>query len=127
MQIKQKKLLVVCHSYSSFQKDSTDQLSKYFGSINVCVRTNPIAEISKYIPIPALDRFKLDYKINLTNKPSNVNVLPTPIIYAPLDSQYKKLGEKHFRVVDKTIMRNNIKFDLVHSHFTWSAGYVGRN
>jgi glycosyltransferase involved in cell wall biosynthesis len=42
-----------------------------------------------------------------------------------LDSQYKNLGDKHFRVVDKTIMRNDIIFDLVHSHFTWSAGYVG--
>ncbi|WP_445474222.1 glycosyltransferase [Methanococcoides methylutens] len=123
--MQQKKLLVVGHSYNNFQKDSTDELSKYFENINVFVRHNPIAEISKYIPVPSLNRSTLDYNINLTNKPSNVNVLPTPIIYAPLDSQYKKLGEKHFRVVDKTIMRNDIKFDLVHSHFTWSAGYVG--
>ncbi|NPE28450.1 glycosyltransferase [Methanococcoides sp. SA1] len=123
--MKQKNLLVICHSYNTFQKDSTDVLSKYFGNIDVLVRSNPIAEISNYISIPVLNPFKQSYKIDLTNKPSNVNVVPTPIIYAPLDSQYKKLGEKHFRVVDQAIMRGGIKFDLVHSHFTWSAGYVG--
>ena len=50
---------------------------------------------------------------------------PTPIFYLPTDSQYKKLGEKHYKQVTKIIKENNIKFDLIHSHFTWSSGYVG--
>jgi glycosyltransferase involved in cell wall biosynthesis len=91
------------------------------------VRYNPIANISKYIPIPALDPFKLDTKIDIAGKPSNVNVYPTSILYAPLDSQYKKLGDRHFKAVEKAINKNNIEFDLVHSHFTWSSGYVGAN
>ena len=77
------------------------------------------------MPTPALESFKLDSKIDLTNKPLNSKVYPTPILYAPFDSQYKKLGEKHFKIVEKAIDKNNIKFDLIHSHFTWSAGYVG--
>jgi glycosyltransferase involved in cell wall biosynthesis len=119
------KLLVISHSYNSFQKGQIEGLSTYLDFVYVFVRYNPIAEISRYIPIPALDHFKLDSKIDITNKPSNVNVYPTPILYAPLDSQYKKLGEKHFKVVEKLIKKNDITFDFIHSHFVWSAGYVG--
>jgi glycosyltransferase involved in cell wall biosynthesis len=61
----------------------------------------------------------------LTNTPVNVNVWPTPILYAPIDSQYKKLGDKHFKAAEKAIQKHNINFDIIHSHFTWSAGYAG--
>ncbi|NQE53326.1 D-inositol-3-phosphate glycosyltransferase [ANME-1 cluster archaeon GoMg3.2] len=118
-------LLVISHSYNSFQKDQIECLSTYLDSVYVLVMYNPIAEISSYIPIPALDHFKLGSKIDITNKPSNVNVYPTPILYAPLDSQYKKLGDRHFKVVEKAIKKKDIKFNLCHSQFTWSAGYVG--
>lgn len=119
------KLLAISHSYNRFQKDQIECLSSYLDFVYVLVRCNPIAEISSYIPIPALDPFKLDSKIDITDKPSNIEVYPTPILYAPFDSQYKKLGEKHFKAVEKAIKKNNIKFDLVHAHFTWSSGYVG--
>ena len=123
--VKFNKLLVISHSYNRFQKDQIECLSSYLDSVYVLVRCNPIAEISNYIPISALDPFKLDSKIDITDKPSNIEVCPTPILYAPFDSQYKKLGEKHFRAVEKAIKKNNINFDLVHSHFIWSSGYVG--
>ena len=118
-------LLVISHSYNRFQKDQIECLSSYLDFVHVLVRCNPIAEISSYIPIPALDPFKLDFKIDLADKPPNIEVYPTPILYAPFDSQYKKLGEKHFRAVEKAVKKNNINFDLVHSHFIWSSGYVG--
>ena len=123
--VKFTKLLAISHSYNRFQKDQIERLSSYLDSVYVLVRCNPIAEISNYIPISALDPFKLDSKIDITDKPSNIEVYPTPILYAPFDSQYKKLGEKHFRAVEKAINKNNINFDLIHSHFTWSSGYVG--
>jgi glycosyltransferase involved in cell wall biosynthesis len=117
--------LFIVHSYNNFQKESINSLSSYFNECSVLVRSNPIAEVSKYVKIPYLNQFKLDYKIDLINAPSNVSILTTPIIYAPLDSQYKKLGEKHFQAVEKSIKQNDLKFDLIHSHFTWSAGYAG--
>ena len=125
MSLDNTKLLVIAHSYNSFQKDPVECLSGYLGFVSVLVRYNPIANISKYIPISALDSFKLDSKIDLTNKPSNIKVYPTPILYAPFDSQYKKLGDKHFKAVEKALKKNGIKFNLCHSQFTWSAGYVG--
>lgn len=120
-----KNILFIAHSYSSFQKDSINEVSKHFKKTNVLVRSNPIAEIANYIPIHSLDRFKLSAKIDKKNIPSNVNVYSTPIVYAPLDLEYKKLGERHLKEVEKSIKKNNIKFDIVQSHFTWSAGYVG--
>lgn len=125
MTIDTKKLLVISHSYNNFQKEPIEHLSHYVDSTFVLVRYNPIANIAKYIHIPALDSFKLSSKIDSTLKPSNIEVLATPVMYAPVDSQYKKLGEKHLTVVNQAIKKNNIEFDLIHSHFTWSAGYVG--
>lgn len=119
------RLLIISHSYNNFVKAPVEYTATFFDFVHVLVRYNPIANISKYIPISTLDRFKLDSKIDLRNKPSNIRVYPTPILYAPITSQYKKLGKKHFKVVSKTIQKHKIKFDLVHCHFLWSAGYVG--
>jgi len=119
------KLLVVCHSYNTFQKESIEALSGYFKEINVLVRTNRFAEISNYFPIEKLARLKRSYKIDLTQMPSNIGVNSTPIWYFPTDRSYKSIGEKHYLAAEKVIDQHHLKFDLVHSHFTWSAGYVG--
>jgi len=125
MKAKDKTVLVICHSYNSFQKDFTDEISKYFKKIYVFVRNNPFAEISKFIPVSSLDRFKIDSKVDLSNKPSNVEVVLSPVFYGPFDFQYKKVVEKHFKSVEKIIEKKSIKFDLIFTHFLWSAGYVG--
>ena len=119
-----KKALFIIQAYNNFQKESINSTCYYFKECSVLVRSNPISEFYKYIKMPFLETFKLDYKIDLNNIPSNLSVHPTPILYAPLNSQYKKLGEKHFKAAEKSIKKNNIKFDLVHSHFTWSSGYA---
>lgn len=120
-----KNLLIIAHSYSNFVKDQVEALSKYFDHIYVLVRHNPIADISEYVPINYLKPFKASSVIDLTAKPVNISVITTDIIYLPITNQYKKLGEKHFKIVDKVIREKNISFDLIHAHFTWSAGYVG--
>ncbi|MBE9593841.1 MAG: glycosyltransferase, partial [Proteobacteria bacterium] len=119
------KLLVICHSYNRFQKGQIEELSRYLDFVNVLVRYNSLAKLSIYIPVSVLDKSKFASKIDLVDKPSNIKVYPTPILYGPFDSQYKKLGEKHFKVVERAIKKNDRVFDLIHAHFTWSAGYVG--
>ncbi len=123
--MKKHQLLVTCDAYRNFQKDPIDHVSSHFKNIFVFVRYNPVANLSNYIKIPALEAHKLSSKIDFTNKPTNISLYPTPVLYLPIDSQYKKLGEKHYRHVDSLIRRNKLQFDLVHSHFTWSSGYVG--
>ncbi|MCL4417462.1 MAG: glycosyltransferase [Actinobacteria bacterium] len=122
---KDKNLLIISHSYSNFVKDQVEALSKYFNHIYVLVRHNPIADISEYVPINYLKPFRASSKIDINNKPDNISTITTNILYFPTSNQYKKLGEKHFKVVDKVIREKNISFDLIHAHFTWSAGYAG--
>ncbi len=118
-------LAVICHSYNSFQKDPIDILAPGFSSVNVFVRTNPFAEAGNYLPIPQLERFFSAYKIDRTRIPENTHVYPIPIWYIPTDRNYKKLGKRHYSHVKSLIQKYGTKFDLIHAHFAWSAGYVG--
>ena len=118
-------LAVVCHSYNNFQKDQIDILAPHVSSVNVFVRVNPFAELGKYLSIPQIERFSSAYKIDRTGIPENVQVHPTPIWYLPTDRGYKKLGERHYAHVKPLMQKCGDKFDLIHAHFIWSAGYAG--
>ncbi|MCQ1539535.1 glycosyltransferase family 4 protein [Methanocalculus taiwanensis] len=120
-----KSLLVCAHSYSNFQKEAINLVSDMFDFVNVIVRTNTFVEIGKHSRMKYFKPYSSDYKIDLKDKPQNVNIYPVSIPYLPTDRGYKLLGEKHLYRVKKLINENNINFDLIHSHFTWSAGYVG--
>ena len=98
-------------------------MADYFKNIYVLFKYNPIARFLDLFG-PALSLYNSKNKIDLTNKPQNLNVTLAPIFYAPFDS-YKKAGEKFYNAVDKLIRKKSINFDLVHSHFTWPTGYVG--
>jgi glycosyltransferase involved in cell wall biosynthesis len=118
-------LLIITHMYATFIKDQINQMAPRFSNIYVLVRTNPLAEISRIIPVPYLVPFSVAQKIDLSNKPENVHVIQTPVIYLPTESGYEKLGRSHLRSVERSIQKNRIDFDIIHAHFTWSAGYVG--
>ncbi|MFA5294484.1 MAG: glycosyltransferase family 4 protein [Methanoregulaceae archaeon] len=118
-------LAVICHSYNSFQKDQIDVLAPRLAEVNVFVRMNPFAEIAHYFPVRTLERFSSAAKIDRTAIFENTKVYPTPIWYVPTDRSYKKLGERHYSTVKSLIQNQDVPFNLVHSHFTWSAGYVG--
>ena len=118
-------LLIISHTYATFVKDQFNQMAPGFRTIVVLVRTNPIAEISRLIPVSYLIPFSVAQKIDLRNKPENVHVIQTPVFYLPTASGYKKLGRNHLKSVERCIKKHKIAFDLIHAHFTWSAGYVG--
>jgi glycosyltransferase involved in cell wall biosynthesis len=118
-------LLIISHMYATFVKDQVDQMAPHFQNIFVLVRTNPIAEISRIIPISYLIPFSVAQKIDLSKKPENVFVFQTPVLYLPTAAGYEKLGRNHLKSVEKVIQKNFLKFDIIHAHFTWSAGYVG--
>jgi glycosyltransferase involved in cell wall biosynthesis len=120
-----KKLLVVSHGYKIFMKDQIELVADLFDEVIVLVRYNPIAEAARILPLDYLANFTKKSLIDLKDKPSNVTVLTTPVLYAPFDFEYRRLGDRHYRAVKKIIQKNNIRFDIVHSHFIWSSGYVG--
>ena len=119
------RILIISPMYATFVKDQIDQMAPHFHSVYVLVRTNPLAEISRIIPISYLIPFSVAQKIDLSTTPENVHVIQTPVIYLPTASGYEKLGRSHLKSVERCIKNHTIAFDLIHAHFTWSAGYVG--
>jgi len=118
-------LLIITTLYATFVKDQVNQMAPHFRNIFVLVRTNPLAEISRIIPVSYLVPFSVAQKIDLSNKPENVHVFKTPVLYFPTASGYENLGRKHLKSAEKVIQHHSLKFDIIHAHFTWSGGYVG--
>ncbi|WP_227379251.1 glycosyltransferase [Haladaptatus halobius] len=120
-----KNLLIVSHSYNHFVKGQVDVLAEYFNEVYVLVRYNRFADISKYLPIDYAKPFSKSAKINQQGKPDNVTVVSTPLLYLPVDLHRRFLGSQHARKVKKIITDLPVEFDVIHSHLTWTAGYVG--
>lgn len=119
----QRDLLILSHDYATFTKDQVEVLSTRFRHVTVLVRCNAIIDAANFIP--AFQPYSRDFKIDLSDLPNNIKVVPIPLLYLPTDSGYKKLGEKHYQAVEDIIRKLDIKFDLIHAHFVWSAGFVG--
>jgi glycosyltransferase involved in cell wall biosynthesis len=119
-----RELLVVCHNYDTFVKSQVEPLAAAFDSVTVLVRYNPIAEVSEYLPIQWLRPYRREAKIDSAATPENVTVSLTPLLYLPTDRGYEKLGARHARAVREQVDRLGIDPDLIHAHFTWTAGYA---
>ncbi|WP_327054199.1 glycosyltransferase [Halomicrococcus gelatinilyticus] len=118
-------LLVVAHSYNHFVKGQIDVLADYFAEVYVLVRYNRFADVSEYLPIDYAKPFSRSAKINREDKPDNVTVVSTPLLYLPIDLHRRFLGDQHARKVKKVVADLPVEFDVVHAHLTWTAGYVG--
>ena len=121
-------LLVLSHTYNSFIKDPIEIISKDFNKIYVLVRYKPIAALGNIIPLKFFKSRKKHsrrYSIDLTNKPDNVEIILVPLWYLPFKFFNKFIGPLHAKAVLRILKRRKIKFDIIHAHFGWSAGYVG--
>jgi len=123
--LKDRNILYIVHNYNTFQKDSIEEAAKYFKRVYVLVRYKPISKIASVIPVNWLKKFDDSYVIDLKGLPNNVEVIKTPVWYFPYIIFNKLLGDAHYRAVDRVIKRKKINFDIIHSHFIWSSGYVG--
>ncbi len=118
-------ILYIVHNYTNFQKDNIESASRHYKKIYVLVRYKPISWIVRYCPIKWIRKFSDGIVIDSSNIPENVEVIRTPVWYLPFGIFYKLLGNLHFRAVEHAIIKHKIQFDLVHSHFIWSSGFVG--
>lgn len=123
--LKNKTILFFAHGYNTFQKDQIELIAGYFQTVYVMVRYKPIAEISRFFPVHSAKEHSFKIQFNLTGTPKNVKVIPVPLWYLPFDFFYKILGDYNLRIVRRLIKKYNLKFDIIHSHFIWTAGYVG--
>jgi glycosyltransferase involved in cell wall biosynthesis len=123
--LKKKSILYIVHNYTSFQKDQIEEAAKYFEHVYVIVRYKPITILVNLLPFSVLKKYKEDNCIDSHNIPSNVKIFKSLVLYIPYGSFYKHAGEAHFHSVDSVIKKYKIQFDLIHSHFLWTSGYVG--
>ncbi|RQH01250.1 glycosyltransferase [Natrarchaeobius oligotrophus] len=118
-----RKLLVIAHNYSNFTKGQIDAIADRFEEVVVLVRYNRFTDLSGILEFDTLKKYGRDFKI-ADSSPENVEVVPLALTYAPIDRWYRSLGKHHYWAV-KTELRGRIEsFDLVHAHFSWTAGYV---
>jgi len=123
--LKDKNILFLVHNYNSFQKDQIESVARYFNKVYVIVRYKPISKIAKWFPIKFFKKYQDKYVIDLRDSPQNVEVFRAPVYYLPFGLFNKLLGFLHYNAVDRIVRGQQIKFDLIHAHFLWSAGYVG--
>lgn len=117
-----KHLLVVTHTYNYFVKEQVDELAADVDRVTVLVRYNRLLDLSSALPFSYFDAYSPERK--LAPAPKDVAVLPTPLVYLPIDAWRKRLGDQHYRKI-RRVVTDVIDPDLVHAHFTWTAGYAG--
>ena len=117
MELKNSTLLILTNSYPDkenttyggiFVKEQVAYLKDYFKEIYV-ISPQPLG----------INRNLQDYKYD------NVNVYFPRFLHLPLNIFRRKLGDNFFKSALNVIRRKNIKFDLIHAHFTWPSGYAG--
>jgi teichuronic acid biosynthesis glycosyltransferase TuaC len=95
-----------------FVKDQINEIKKYFKKIYV------IAFVLNSLKITKKNRLYKDYSYD------NVFVFYLRSFYFPLEfSRGIRIDNRHSKLL-KFIRKKNIKFDLVHAHFTWPSGFI---
>ena len=128
---KNKNLLIVSNGYPSkegepshtFVKEQVDILKDYFNKI-IIISPRPyfpkFLTRFDFIPQNFKDQTKFsDYKYD------NVKVFFPRFFTAPFSFFRKRNGDFAYSAALRCIKRNNLSFDLIHSHFTYTSGYVG--
>lgn len=130
MTLKDCRLLIVSDRYphdkdtisSSFVKSQVDCLKIFFERIYIISLTPIVPKLflnfSFIKPRWQRDAFACNYKYD------NVEVFFAKHFALPFEFSRKLRGDLAFRAANKIIKNNNIKFDLIHAHFTYPSGYV---
>ncbi|MEM5816021.1 MAG: glycosyltransferase, partial [Candidatus Aenigmatarchaeota archaeon] len=123
------KVLVVAQFYKFFIKELIDSLAKQekISEINILVHHNYLSELSRILPISYsrwVAKFRKENLIDTLKSPNNVKTHLLSTLYFIPDGRNKGLGDKLFKLFDKYLQRNKIKFDIIHAQYTWPQGYV---
>lgn len=117
----EKRLLIITSTYPNhdntfigevFVKNQVESLKKYFKEIIV------IAPVLFSFKLRQYDKLCEDYAYD------NVKVYYPRCFYIPIFYFNKILIDNRFQVIKSVIENENIKFDLIHAHFTWPSAYV---
>ena len=115
-----KTLLVITPHFLAFVHDQVIEMAKFYSKIYVIVVHPKILKFQ-----PKKTKISNKIKIDTNNLPSNVRIFETSYLAIPGKPFQHLRGNSSYKKVVRIINRNNIKFDLIHSHFLWPAGFVG--
>jgi len=116
-------LLVLSHTYNDFIKDQVECLSPYIDDISVVVRYNAYVKLLSRLPLKTFNKYIPSRHLDIHKKPNNVDVIPAYVRCFTMGRLYRNAGDPHYRSAASAV--KNIAYELIHSHFIWSSGYVG--
>jgi len=125
-----RRLLLLSPNYTDFVKGPSEATAKYVKKITIIIRYNVLVDLLRYIPLGGIfDSIRAWYTkeklLDLQGKPENIDIHLLPILYYVRDGKNNSLGDKIAKKAEKLIQKEEIKFDLIHAHFTYPQGYVG--
>ncbi len=124
-------LLVISERYphikdpisSSFVKNQVDCLKDYVKKVYVISLTPYVPRfLSRFAFMDGRGRwdgYAQDYKYN------NIEVYFSKPWALPFDFSRRSRGDDGFKSARRVIEKNKLDYDIIHAHFTCSAGYVG--
>ncbi|MBU4274295.1 glycosyltransferase family 4 protein [Patescibacteria group bacterium] len=129
--LKSKNLLIIPNSFPHknclyggvFIKGQIDVLAKYFNKIYVICPTPYFPGFFKNFNCFPASWKKAVNPINYSYK--SVSVYFPKFFKLPVNFSRKKAGERAYKAALELISKENIKFDIIHAHFVYHAGYVG--
>ena len=111
-----KNILVIANLFPSkdnsfyggiFVKEQVNELARYFNRVYI-ISPKPFGS----------NRALVDYEYR------NVRVFFPRFFHVPVSYFRRMLGESFFKAALRVIQRENLKFDIIHAHFTWPSGYA---
>lgn len=119
--MKNKNLLILCPSFPDsnnilywwiFVKEYVKNIHKHFDNIYV------------FSSVPFLFWFTKKEKLCRDYSYDNIKVFYPRFFHLPIKYFREKIWDNQFRVTNKFIIKESIKFNMIHSHFIWPSWYV---
>jgi glycosyltransferase involved in cell wall biosynthesis len=123
------RVLVISPHYLTFAKGLIEATSKSVSSMDVLFYHNRLTELSRLLPargnlISRARRTTLRRLFDNKGIPKNVRVHAVNGFFGTLDRMSTSHGDRIFATMKKKIMKEQIKFEIIHAHFLWPCGYV---
>jgi len=119
-----RKLLVLAPYFEVFIKARMESVSSYFSNMTVLTPSPRFGRFILHIPYFNLKFDFLKPREN-TYTGHKFSVFTPRFFTLPMNSIRKRNGYLILRSCIRTILRNDMKFDLIHAHFLYPLGFVG--
>jgi glycosyltransferase involved in cell wall biosynthesis len=115
----EKNLLIISPNFLAFVYDQVKELAPNFNKVYVIVVHPKKRNKKKNKKLSDMNR------IDRKGIPPNVHIFEGTYFALPGELFLPLRGILSYYTVKKIIVKNNIKYDIIHAHFLWPLGYVG--